>query len=261
MHRNKLLNLLASNARKGEFRAEGNTIFLYDMIVSSKAEAEWFGGVDAETFVQTLAGMTGDVSLRINSPGGDVFAARAMAQAIREHGGTVTAYVDGYAASAASFISSVADKTVMAPGAMIMIHKAWSIAMGNADDFSATAALLDKIDETIIQTYIDAAEKREVAPPDFAAMMAAETWFNGQEAMAAGLADEAIVDSIKVAAKASAQWDFSAYANAPAVAVEIAPELVIDEPAVIIPPTPEIIANDEIERRHRIAALRLRSPA
>lgn len=261
MHRNKLLKLLASNAKKGEFRAEGNTIFLYDVIVSSKAEAEWFGGVDAETFVQTLAGMTGDVSLRINSPGGDVFAARAMAQAIREHGGTVTAYVDGYAASAASFISSVADKTVMAPGAMIMIHKARSIAMGTADDFTATAVLLDKIDETIIQTYIDAAEKREVTPPDFAAMMAAETWFNGQEAMAAGLADEAIVDSIKVAARASAQWDFSAYANAPAVAVEIALELEIDEPAVIIPPVPELAVNDEIERRHRIAALRLRSPA
>jgi ATP-dependent protease ClpP protease subunit len=130
---------LARNAKKGEFRAEGNTIYLYDVIVSTKEEAEWFGGVDAETFVQTLKGMSGDVSLRINSPGGDVFAARAMAQAIREHDGKVTAHVDGYAASAASFVTSVADETVDgARRSMLMIHKAWSIALGNSDDFMAT---------------------------------------------------------------------------------------------------------------------------
>ena len=79
--RNKLLNLYVSNARKGTFKAEGNTIFIYDMIVSSELEAEYFGGVSAVEFTKTLAGMTGPVSLRINSPGGDVFAARARKHA------------------------------------------------------------------------------------------------------------------------------------------------------------------------------------
>lgn len=260
MHHNKLLNLLRNNAKKGEFRAEGNTIFLYDVIASSKAEAEWFGGVDAETFVQTIRGMTGDVSLRINSPGGDVFAARAMAQAIRDHQGTVTAYVDGYAASAASFVTSVADKTVMSQGSMMMIHKAWSIALGNADDFMATAALLEKIDGTIVETYQAAAEKRKKTAPDFLGMMAAETWLTAQEAIDAGLADEVSADAVK----ASARWDFSAYDKPPAeVEAEIEPviEPVVEVEDVTEPVAePEVITN-EIERRQRVNALRLREAA
>ncbi len=79
MHQNRLLSLLARNARKGEFRAEGNVIYLYDMIVATDEEAEWLGGVSAEQFVKTLRALTGDVDIRVNSPGGDVFAARAMA--------------------------------------------------------------------------------------------------------------------------------------------------------------------------------------
>lgn len=223
MHRNKLLNLFARNAKKGQFRAEAtaeeSTIYLYDVIVSSKADAEWWGGVDAETFVQTLRGMSGDVAIRINSPGGDVFAARAMAQAIRDYPGNVTAYVDGYAASAASFITSVSNKVVVSQGGMIMIHKAWSIAMGNADDFRATAALLEKIDGTIVETYAAAAQRRGIAPADFAALMAAETWLTGAEAIELGLADELASDP---APSAAVQWDLSAYDNAPAVAA-IAP--------------------------------------
>lgn len=264
MHRNKLLNLLANNARKGEFRAEGNTIYLYDVIVSSKAEAEWFGGVDAESFVQALRGMTGDVSVRINSPGGDVFGAKAMAQAIREYPGTVTAHVDGYAASAATFITSAAGKTVMAQGAMMMVHKAWSVAMGNSDDFMATAALLDKIDATIAETYAASAEARGIAPSDFAAMMAAETWLTGQEAVDAGLADEVDAGT----AKASARWDLSVYDNAPAE--EATPDIA-DIPAIVAIPDGAVIAatpepsedtaNNEIERLRRVTALRLSVPA
>jgi hypothetical protein len=102
----KLLALLARNAKKGEFRAEGNVIYLYDIIVAADADAEWFGGVSAESFVQTLRGMSGDVELRINSPGGDVFGAKAMAQAVRDYPGQVTAHVDGIAASAATFLTA-----------------------------------------------------------------------------------------------------------------------------------------------------------
>lgn len=262
MHRNKLLNLLAANARKGEFRAEGNTIYLYDVIVSSKAEAEWFGGVDAESFVHALRGMTGDVAVRINSPGGDVFGAKAMAQAIREYPGTVTAHVDGYAASAATFLTSAADKTVMAAGAMLMIHKAWSIAMGNSDDFMSTAALLDKIDGTIAETYAAAAEARGAEPQDFAALMAAETWLTGEEAISAGLADEVIVESVK----AFAAWDLSVYDNAPAAAPAAVEEITekpqnsagVTDPASAEEITPE---TTEIERLRRVTALRLSTPA
>jgi ATP-dependent Clp protease protease subunit len=134
------------------------------VIVAADADAEWFGGVSAESFVQTLAGMSGDVELRINSPGGDVFGAKAMAQAVRDYPGQVTAHVDGIAASAATFLTAVADKTVMAPGSMQMIHKAWTIALGNADDF-ASLGVLDKIDGTIADAYAAAAKRRGVDPP------------------------------------------------------------------------------------------------
>lgn len=222
MRHNRMLNLLARNARKGEFRAETgadgtNTIYLYDAIVDTPEEAEWFGGVDATSFVQTLKGMIGDVHLRINSPGGSVFAARAMVQAMREHAGQVIAHVDGVAASAATFITSGADRTIMAPGAMLMVHKAWSLAFGNADDFLATASLLDKIDGTIAETYAAAATARGVEPADFTALMAAETWLTGAEAIERGLADT--IDEAKdktAAAQARARWDLSAYEHAPA---------------------------------------------
>lgn len=246
MHKNRLLNLLRNNAKRGEFRAEGNTIYLYDVIVSSKEEAEWFGGVDAETFAQTMKGMSGDVALRINCPGGDVFAARAMAQAIREHDGKVTAHVDGYAASAASFVTSVADETVMGPGAMLMIHKAWSLAMGNADEMMATASLLEKIDGTIVQTYEAAAKKRGIDPANFADLMSAETWLTGAEAIELGLADVIAED----APKAKAKWDLSAYANAPEV---------IEEPLIVAEIQEEIIEPEQ--KRPNFAADMLLRPA
>lgn len=202
MRNSRLFNLLASNARKGAFSAEGNTIYLYDMIVGSEAEAQFFGGVSAERFVQTLRGMSGDISLRINSPGGDVFAARAMSQAMREHDGKVTAHIDGYAASAASLVAVSADRRIAAPGSMIMIHKAWTLAIGNSDDMLATADLLDKIDAMLADTY---AARAGGAPDEWAAMMAAETWLTAQEALDLGLinelADEAAVKS---------HWDLTA---------------------------------------------------
>lgn len=250
MHKN-LLNLLLRNARRGEFRAEGNAIYLYDVIVSTRAEAEYFGGVAAEDFVTALGGMEGDVSLRINSPGGDVFAARAMAQAIREHKGKVVAHVDGVAASATSFLTSAADETIMAQGAMLMIHKAWSLQIGNADDFMATAALLEKIDGTIAESYVAAANRRGIDAADFAALMKAETWFTGSEAVEVGLADRVTNDEPKV----SARWDLSAYGNVPATSAEHSGNEA--EPKA----QHREGANDEFGRRMRLAALRLRKAA
>lgn len=219
MRQNRLLNLLSANKQRGEFKAEANTIYLYDSIVSSKADAEWFGGVDAETFVQTLRGLSGDVALRINSPGGDVFAARAMAQAIKDHAGTITAYVDGYAASAASFITSAADRVVMSDGSMLMIHKAWTLGFGNADDLMATATLLAKIDDTIAATYEASAKRRDkyTTMDEFAAFMASETWLTGQEAIDIGMADEIATDG----PKDTTRWDMSAYGAAPSAKKEI----------------------------------------
>lgn len=253
----KLLCLLKNNASKGSFKAEDNTIFLYDIIVSSDEEAAWFGGVSAESFVAALRDMSGPVALRINSPGGDVFGARVMANAIREYDGEVTAHVDGLAASAATFLTSVADKTVMAEGSMLMVHKAWSFAIGNSDDFRHQAGILDKLDGTIADTYVAAAERRGVTDaPDFAAMMAEETWLTASEAIQNGLADEEVkAKKGKASASASIRWDLSAYEHPPVasdvvveiVAPEVVPDVVVEEEPVAP------IDNSDIERRRRFA--------
>ena len=163
------------------------TIYLYDVIVSDAASAEWFGGVAPQPFVEALGEITAKkINLRINSPGGDVFGARAIEQALREHPAEIVAHIDGYAASAATIVMMAADRIVMNPGAMLMIHDAWSLVMGNSTDMLDMAALLEKIDGTIAGTY---AQRTGMNVDDLRKLMDDETWFTAEEAVAAKFVD------------------------------------------------------------------------
>ena len=246
--KNRLFNLFRANAKRGSFKADGNTIYLYDVIVSSEADAEWLGGVSLEAFSKQLASMTGPVELRINSPGGDVFAGIAMAQVIREYKGDITAHVDGYAASAASIVAIAAGKTIMAPASMMMIHKAWTIALGNADDLLRTAEVLEKIDSQLAKSYADRAGTE---PAMFAALMAEETWFDAEEAVEIGLADEVASDESEVV-EARSKWDLSAFEKAPAPPRE---DVAAKNAAAATEAEKKIQA--EIEHRQRMLAVRL----
>lgn len=213
--RNRLLKLLADNrkapASRFEVRSEADEaeVFIYGPIVDDEIEAEWWGGVAPQSFVKELRGITaGTIHLRINSPGGSVFAARAMEQALREHKAKVVVHIDGLAASAATFIAMAGDEIVIAKGALFMIHKAWTIAWGNSDDLVEQAALLEKIDGTLVETYAD---RTEQDAEQIAVWMAAETWFTAQEAVDNGFADRLA----ETEPKASAAWNLSAYAKAP----------------------------------------------
>lgn len=167
--------------------SEEATIYLYDVIVSDEASAEWFGGVAPQPFVTALNGITAKkINLRINSPGGDVFGARAIEQALREHPAEIVAHIDGYAASAATIIMMAADHITMNQGAMLMIHDAWSLVMGDSADMLNMAALLEKIDGTIAGTY---ANRTGLNAEAVRALMDAETWFTADEAVAAKFAD------------------------------------------------------------------------
>lgn len=266
---NNLIKLLGSNAKRGSFKAEANTIYIYDVIVGNDLEAEWFGGVAPKPFIDALKGMTGDVHLRINSPGGDVFGATAMAQAMREYkNGQIIAHVDGVAASAASVLAITAGQTVMAPGALMMIHNAWTISAGDRHDFLETAALLEKIDGMLAQAY---ATKSGGKADAFAKLMDAETWFTPEEAVAAGLASS--IAEATPGAQPSASWDLSAFAKAPKI--EAAAPTVIRTTTVtetteveVETETVEVISGDpamapadknttEIENRKRRLAARL----
>jgi ATP-dependent Clp protease protease subunit len=209
-----LLKLYARNRKKGTFSASDPattdaTIYLYDMIVDSDIEAEFWGGVSPKAFIDALNALTAPtIHLRVNSPGGSVFAARAIEQAIREHKSTVIAHVDGLAASAASFLIMAADSIEMAPGAFLMIHKAWTIAYGNSEDMTKTATLLDQIDGSLVKTY---AARTGQTPETIISMMADETWIDAENAVGLGFAD-----GVSAEKKAQAQtWDLSAFSSAP----------------------------------------------
>lgn len=208
----RLLKLLRDNARnrtvsppkaKAEESGEA-TLYLYDVIVSD----DYWGGVAAEAFVKELnATAAPTIHLRINSPGGEVFAARAIEAAIRNHPARI---VDGYAASAASFVAVACDEVEIAPGGFFMIHKAWTFTAGNADDLLHTAEMLEKLDASLVDTY---AKKTGCAPEAIAGWMKAETWFSAGESVEHGFADRVA----EAAPKAQADWNLSVYANAPVV--------------------------------------------
>lgn len=243
--RNRLLNLFTCNAKVGGgIRADGNVIYLYDYIAGSESEAQWWGGISAEGFTRQLLAMDGDVSVRIDSPGGDVFGGRAIAQAIREYDGKVTCHIDGLAASAASYIAISGDHVVAAPGAFMMIHRAWTLMIGNSADFRAEADLLDKIDASIAASYAAKAG----GETDWIAMMDKESWFTGDEALALGLIDEVLSEQSGKAGKlAKKGWNLSAFDHPPVAKI-------VSEPA---PPEPD--GNDDAiasrERRLRVDLL------
>ena len=224
---NLQIKMRLANKGAGEFRAEGSTIWLYDVIASDDDEANWFGGVSPRQFMAALAATTGPVTIRINSPGGSVFGAQAMVAAMRAHGEPITAQIDSLAASAASVIASEAATTVMVPGAMLMIHKAWGMAIGNESDMRDTAELLSKIDGQIAETY---ARRSEGSVDDYLALMSAETWFTAQEAVDAKLADSILTENNQ---RPKAQWDLSAYAKAPVIEPQ---EEIVAEPAPDLAP-------------------------
>lgn len=235
-----MFKLLAQNRNKGFFRAEASaketTVYLYDAIVATDEDAAFWGGVSAETVVKTLRGITTPtIRLRVNSPGGDVFAARAIEQAMRDSNATIIAHIDGYAASAASFLVMAADKILIAKGAFMMIHKAWTMAVGNADDMLAAASLLEKIDSTQVNSY---AARSGGDPAVIAQWMTEETWFTADEAISAKLADSLAED----APKNASTWNMSAYSKAPA-AFEDVPPAAKDDTTV----------TDNLRRRLRLA--------
>lgn len=209
--------LLINNRQRGRFDVvakagdEEATIYLYDMIVSTDEEAEWWGGISPQAFIKALNEITaGTIHLRVNSPGGSVFAARAIEQAIREHKSTIIVHVDGLAASAASFLIMAANEIHMAPGSFLMIHKAWTFMYGNADDLRKESELLDQIDVSMAKTYAKRSGQNETSITEW---LADETWIEASRAVELGFAD--LVAEEKAKAKA-ADWDLSAYQHAPA---------------------------------------------
>jgi ATP-dependent Clp endopeptidase proteolytic subunit ClpP len=165
-------------------KADVSEIWLYDEIGK-----DWFGeGVTAKDFIAELNAIKSPkIDLHINSPGGQVFEGAAIYNAIKRHGATVTAYVDGIAASIASVIALAGSKLIMAKNAMFMMHNPSGVTVGTAEDMRKTADILDKVRETMVDAYT---EKSGKTSEEIIALLDDETWLDAEEAQAAGFVDE-----------------------------------------------------------------------
>lgn len=151
------------------------------------AEIGWYG-VEAAQFVAELKALSvSNITLHVNSPGGDVPDAMAIMNALRAHSATVTAEVDGIAASAASFIIQGADRIVMKLGSRLMIHDAVGMMYGNAQDMEEFAGILRGFSEDIASVY---AARSGGTVEEWRDRMRTETWYSADDAVAVGLADE-----------------------------------------------------------------------
>lgn len=224
MQLNKLMQLLKDNARAegpAPIRADATPVdghvYINDVIDSS-----W--GASASALITALAGLGDKVAhVHINSPGGDVFEARAMAAALAAYPGQVVCHIDGICASAATYLALAGSEVRMTDGGLFMVHNSWTLAYGNKNELRDTANLLDKIDGTISADYM---RKTGASAEQVATWMDSTTWFTAQEALDAGFIDA--IDPNSKQDKAQARWNLSAYPNAPTQAES--------------PPEPDLVA-------------------
>lgn len=182
-------------------------------------------GVSAKGFLAELGALPDatPLVLRLNSPGGSVFDAVAIYNALTRHTGTITVWIDGIAASAASYIAMAGDEVIMPENAFLIIHDPAGVVMDTAIDMRAMAEALDKIKGGLLQGY---AAKSGRPQEEIAPLMAAETWLDAKDALDLGFADR-IAEPVRVAAR----FDVGRFRSAPPVLVEGAGEEAQDEPS------------------------------
>ena len=151
------------------------------------SETWWGDEVTPEAFRTELRQMKGDLTVHLNSPGGDVFAGVAIYNALKDYTkGKVVVKVDGLAASIASVVAMAGDEIIMSPGSMMMIHNPWSIGVGSSDELRKAADTLDQIKDSILPIYTDRSGLSEDEVKD---LMDAETWMTAEKAVELGFAD------------------------------------------------------------------------
>lgn len=234
-HERRARDVMAANDGREWFRivnhtadanvaADTTVVYIYDEI--------GYWGTDAATFVQELQAIdTPKIDVHINSPGGAVFDGLAIYTALKAHPAEITTIVDALAASAASFIAEAGDTVKMTRNATMMIHEARGVTFGHAEDHRAMADVLDRLSNSVADIY---SAKTGGSIDDWRQAMRDESWYNAQEAIDAGLADEILDYSDPAAEEASNSWDLSVFNFA---GREAAPAP--GKPAPAGPPAPE----------------------
>ena len=157
-------------------------------------ESFWGDEVTPKAFREELNAGTEDITVWINSPGGNVFAAAEIYTMLRDYPGSVTVKIDAIAASAASVIAMAGSKVLMSPVAMLMIHDPSTIAMGNTKDMEKAIATLNEVKESIINAYT---AKSGLSHNRISKLMENETWMNAKKAVELGFADEILFEAVE----------------------------------------------------------------
>ena len=199
---------------------------------------EWWDDICDKTFKEDIAnlGEVENIHLHINSPGGSVFAAVAIANTLKNHKAKVTAYIDGLAASAATIITSACDVVKMPKNALFMIHNPLTWAYGNKQELEKTGILLDKVKDSILETYL--AKAKDKTKEELSALMDEEKWFNAEEAKEYGFIDEIVgemerpqnVNNLLIVN--SLAFDISKFKNFPNSRPAVSPKNIKDEMTV-----------------------------
>ena len=187
---------------------DGRTLYFDGYI----AQDSWLDDdITPKKFKAELTSGTGNISVWLNSPGGDVFAASQIYTMLKEYEGKVTVKIDGIAASAASVIAMAGDEIFMSPVACIMVHNPSTVIFGEAADLQSGIKMLQEIKESIINAY----EQRTGLPRSkISSMMDAETWFSAQKAVELGFADKILYAPQQAAAAEGFIFDRMTVTNA-----------------------------------------------
>lgn len=184
-------------------------------IYSSIGANWWDDSVDAATFKKEVDALDVDnITLRLNSPGGDVFDGVAIYNTLREHKARILVKVDALAASIASIIMLAGDEIEMAENAQVMIHNPMICTCGESEDLRKSAELMDKIkSDVLIKTYTSRTNLTEEQAAD---LMDAETWFSAAEAMEHGF-----ITSVTTAGKVQNKFNLSNFKNTPKALLKV----------------------------------------
>lgn len=171
------------------------------------AEESWFDDdVTPDVFKAELMASEGDITVWLNSPGGDCVAASQIYAMLMDYKGAVTVKIDGIAASAASVIAMAGTTVLMAPTALMMVHNPLTVAIGDSEEMQKAVAMLGEVKESIINAY---EIKTGLSRTRLSHLMDAETWLNAHKAIELGFADGVLEDIKKQARPPDAGYAFS----------------------------------------------------
>jgi ATP-dependent Clp protease protease subunit len=167
----------------------GERVLRMDGII---AETSWWGDeITPAAFLDELQAESGDITIWLNSPGGDCVAASRIYAMLMDYKGNVTVKIDGAAFSAASVVAMAGTRVLMAPTALMMIHNPWTVAIGDSDEMLKASAMLDEVKEAIMNAY---QIRTGMSRTQLSNLMDAESFFQVGRAMELGFADGMLED-------------------------------------------------------------------